>query len=329
MPVGATFTGGAEYMLEKERSGNRSGAVGATATPTDGFVDDRHNVAYYSELLGTVAERLSYNLSGRRDDNSEFGAINTFRLGTSAPLVAGVRLRASLATAFNAPAFNQIQPTTFTKASPDLQPERSRSWELGVERIFGADRFRVGGDYFNQKFSQLIQFVNGGPPNFLGSYANLTGASSNGFEGEAELRPIDRVHVTGSFTVVTPRVREISPTYGGSQKVGDALLRRPTHSGALGVSYGDAIRSFGIAAAYVGKRPDMDFSQFPSPTLTLPSYVKLDLSARSRVLALSPGNELSLTARLENALDKKYQDVIGFPAPGRVILVGASISGRR
>jgi vitamin B12 transporter len=329
LPVAATLTGGAEYMLERERSGNRAGAVGATATPTNGFVADRHNVAYYSELLGTIAERVSYNVSGRRDDNSEYGAINTFRLGTSAPTFADVRLRASLATAFNAPAFNQIHPTTFTKGSPDLQPERSRSWEIGVERIFGANRFRVGGDYFNQRFSQLIQFVSGGPPTFLGSYANLTGASSNGYEGEAELRPIDRVRITGSFTVVTPRVREISPTYGGSLKVGDALLRRPTHSGAMGVSYGDVTRSFGITATYVGKRPDMDFSKFPSPTNTLPAYLKVDLSAQSRVFALSAGNEVSLTARLENALNKHYQDVIGFPAPGRVILVGASISGRR
>ena len=329
LPVGATLTGGAEYLLERERSGNRAGAVGAVPTPTNGFVADRHNIAYYSELLGTVAERLSYNLSGRRDDNSEYAAINTFRLGASAATIAGVRLRASLATAFNAPAFNQIHPTTYTKGSPDLQPERSRSWELGVERVFGADRFRIGGDYFNQRFSQLIQYVSGGPPAYLGSYANLTGASSNGYEGEAEMRPIDRVRVTGSFTVVTPRVREISPSYGGSLKAGDALLRRPTHSGALGVSFGDARRSFGVAATYVGKRPDLDFSKFPSPTRTLPSYVRLDLSAQSRVVALSAGNGLSLTARMENALDKKYQDVIGFPAPGRVILVGGSISSRR
>src|SRR5207249_1093151 len=98
------------------------------------------------------------------------------------------------------------------------------------------------------------------------------------YEGEAELRPIERVRVTGSFTVVTPRVRELSPTYGGSLKVGDALLRRPTHSAALGASYGDVMRSFGIAATYVGKRPDMDFSKFPSPTRALPTYVKVDLS---------------------------------------------------
>lgn len=330
LPVSATLTGGAEYTLERERSGNRAGAVGATPTPTDGFLDSRHNVAYYTELLGTAAEIISYNVSGRRDDNSEYGAINTFRLGASAPVVAGVRLRASLATAFNAPAFNQIHPTTFTVGSPDLQPERSRSWELGVERIFGENRFRIGGDYFNQRFSQLIQFVDGGPPNFLGSFANLTGASSNGYEGEVEFRPIDPLHITGSFTMVAPKVTKIAPSFAGSLRVGDALLRRPTHSGALGVTYA-APRgySFGAEAAYVGKRPDQDFSRFPSPTLALPPYMKLDLSARSRVLALANGSGLSLTARLENALDKNYQDVIGFPAPRRVVLIGASFGGKR
>ncbi|MDQ6716905.1 MAG: hypothetical protein M3Z17_01010, partial [Gemmatimonadota bacterium] len=68
---------------------------------------------------------------------------------------------------------------------------------------------------------------------------------------------------------------------------------------------------------------------FPSPTLTLPSSVKLDISARRRVLALAGRDQLSLTARVENALDKKYQDVIGYPSPRRVVLIGAEFSGTR
>ncbi len=330
LPFDATLTTGAEYQLERERSGNKSGAVGATPKPTDGFLADRHNTAYYAELLGTRADVLSYNLSGRLDRNSDYGSISTYRFGVGAPIVGGVRVRASLATAFNAPAFSEIRPTLYTTASPGLQPERSHSWEGGVEREWGAHRLRVAGNYFNQRFSQIIQYVSGGPPNFLGSYANLTRASSNGYEAEAELRPLDAIRVSGSFTVVAPRVTVLSPAYGGSLKVGDALLRRPTHSGTLGFSWVEAdARSFGITAAYIGKRPDVDFAQFPSPTLSLPSYVRFDLSAKSSIFSFSPGNDLALTARIENALNKKYQDVIGFPAPGRVVLIGASISSRR
>ncbi len=321
------LTSGVEYETERERSGNRAGAVGATPKPTDAFVAHRNNVSYYSELLGVVFDRMSYNLSARRDDNSQYAAANTTRVGLNLRALAGVHVRGSVATAFNAPAFNQIQPTTYTAASPNLQPERSRSSEIGIERIWGADRFRIAGDYFNQRFSQLIQYVDGGPPTFVGSYSNLASASSNGYEIESELRPINPVRIFAGLTVVAPKVTSVAPGYKGSQKVGDALIRRPTHSATLGVSFATArATSFGINAAYVGKRPDVDFAQFPSPTVTLPSYVRLDLSAESRVIALSPYSGISLTARVENATAKKYQDVIGFPAPGRVILIGASFT---
>jgi outer membrane cobalamin receptor len=41
-----------------------------------------------------------------------------------------------------------------------------------------------------------------------------------------------------------------------------------------------------------------------------------------------PGNSsLALTARAENAFDKRYETVLHFPAPGRVILVGARFNG--
>ena len=330
LPYSTTLTGGAEYQLERERSGNRAGAVGTVPKPTSGFIADRHNVAYYTELLGTAANALSYNLSGRLDHNSDYGTATTYRLGSSLPVIAGVRARASLATAFNAPAFNQTRATLYTVASPDLQPERSRSWEIGIERAWDEAHVRVSGDYFNQRFSQLIQYVGGSAPTYLGGYSNLTGASSNGYEGEASWAPLAAVRFNGSFTVVTPKVTALSAAYKGSLKVGDALIRRPSHSGMFGATYISSLaQSFGVTAAYVGKRPDVDFAQYPSPTLTLPSYVRLDVSAQRRILALAGGSGVALTARVENALGKKYQDVIGFPAPGRVILIGASLAGRR
>jgi outer membrane cobalamin receptor len=84
-----------------------------------------------------------------------------------------------------------------------------------------------------------------------------------------------------------------------------------------------------VVASYVGRRPDTDFSQFPSPTITLPSYVRLDLSGEQRLARLFPGGRsLSVTARLENALDKKYQDVLGFAAPGRTVLLGGVLTAR-
>jgi outer membrane cobalamin receptor len=74
--------------------------------------------------------------------------------------------------------------------------------------------------------------------------------------------------------------------------------------------------------SFVGKRADLDFAQFPSPRVTLPSYTKLDLSADFPLTTVRRGG-LKLSLRLENALDKHYEDVLHFAAPGRTVLIGA------
>ena len=323
LPTEATVTAGGTYEREHENSSNGSGAVGGPTVQTDSFDASRHNVAYYSELLGNLTERFSYTLSGRVDDNSDYDRFGTYRLGFNAALVPAARIRASLSTAFNAPAFNQLRPTLYTVGSPNLRPERIRSAEIGVITTFRPEVIRLSASYFTQRFSDLIQFVDGGPPTFKGSYANLNAASSNGYEAELQVSPVRNWQGSASYTIVNPRVRQVDPAYQGGDHVGDALIRRPSHSGTLVVSHArPSNASFGASVNFVGKRPDTDFTQFPSPRVTLPSYVKLDLSAGLPLTGLHRGG-LALSARIENVLDKRYEDVLHYAAPRRTILIGA------
>jgi vitamin B12 transporter len=322
LPTDATLTVGTTYEREHENSSNGSGPVGGPETQTDSFDASRHTFAYYSELLGNLTERFSYTVSGRVDDNSDYDRFETYRIGANAGLLPGIRLRASLSTAFNAPAFNQLRPTLFTVGSPDLRPERIRSAEIGLVTSFNRQLIQVSAGYFTQRFSDLIQFVNGGPPTFKGSFANLTGATANGYEAEIQLSPVRYWGGSASFTVVDPRVTELDPAYQGDSQVGDALLRRASHSGSIVLSYArPSTASFGASVNFVGKRPDVDFAQFPSPRVTLPAYAKLDLS--TEVPLTGPNRAgLTLSARVENALDKRYEDVLHYTAPQRTILIG-------
>ncbi len=322
IPDRATLTMGVAYEREHENSSNESGDVGGPSVQTDSFDASRRNAAYYSELLGTVSSRLSYTLSGRVDDNSDYDRFSTYRIGANAALAHGLRLRASLSTAFNAPAFNQLRPTLYTVGSPALRPERIRSAEIGFVATL-RDAVLLSGGYFNQRFAELIQYVNGGPPSFKGSYANLTSASANGYEAELQIAPRHRWRGTASYTVVNPRVVETSAEYSGTDRAGDALIRRPSHSGSIVAAF-TAASGFSLSSAisYVGKRPDLDFAQFPSPRVTLPAYTKTDLSVEYP-LTSPAGGGLTLNARVENLFDKRYEDVLHFSAPGRVVLVGA------
>jgi vitamin B12 transporter len=318
---------GAEYVWEGERNTGARGPVGASTSPTLQFDANRQTRGVYAELLGSPKRFVGYTAAIRLDDNSDYGTHTTYRLGTSYPVLDDTRIKASLSTAYNAPAFNQIRATLFTVANTDLSPERSRSWEVGVERLLTEAHARISASYFSQRFDDLIQFVSGGPPTFVGRYENLAQATSKGYEAELEVTPSKGTSASASFTVASPRVTAVSQDGDGSLVVGTALLRRPTHSGSASMTTASGGRSLSLTASYVGKRPDIDFNLFPSPTVTLPAYTRVDASSESAIWRGQRGSSLSLTARIENVLDKRYETVLHYPAPGRTFLVGARFSG--
>jgi vitamin B12 transporter len=328
LPATGTLNVGAEYVEERERSVNYSGRPRTVMLPNTTFAADRNNKAIYAEMLAT-SDGASYTISGRRDDNSDYDAFNTYRVGASAPLSSSLRFRSAISTAFNAPAFEQIRPTLYTVGSPGLKPERSRSFELGLEQDVVAGVLHFSASYFNQTFTDLIQYVSGGPPNYLGSYANLAEARTRGYEGEITMSPVNGWSGSASYAIATPRVTKISSAYTGDLKVGDALIRRPTHTGNAVVSYSTPTTgSLSVQTSYIGRRPDYDFNQFPSPVVTLPAYMKVDVAGSWAIFHTATGaSSLSLTARVDNVLDKRYQDVLHFTSPRRSFLIGARLSG--
>jgi vitamin B12 transporter len=329
LPESSTLTFGAEYMNESEKSANASGPVGGPTSPTSTFDADRHNTALYSELTATSKTGSSIALSARRDDNSDFDAFNTYRAGASVPLGESSRLRASIGTSFNAPAFNQLRATLYTAASPDLKPERGRSREVGVEQTLAYGTVRIAASYFSQRFRDMIQFVNGSAPTFLGTFANLAEAESNGYEAEITLTPGGPLSATASYTLAEPRVTRVSEAYTGDLRPGDPLIRRAKHSGSASLTWNERrTGSLTIIGTYVGERPDLDFTQFPAPMVTLPEYYKIDVAATKTLLRTSSGRSgISVTGRVDNALDKKYEDVLNFQAPRRTWLIGARLEG--
>ena len=57
--------------------------------------------------------------------------------------------------------------------------------------------------------------------------------------------------------------------------------------------------------------------------MLLPSYATLDLSGRLAIPRA--GDRYSLSLRVANALDREYDAVHGFRAPGRTVLVGVQL----
>jgi outer membrane cobalamin receptor len=102
------------------------------------------------------------------------------------------------------------------------------------------------------------------------------------------------------------------------------LQRRPSHSGTLGLGYSPSGRAtLSLGALFTGDRDDFDYRTYPAARVTLPPHTRVDASGSyelARPHGTWPG--LALTARIENLLDARYEDIKNFPARGRSLLFG-------
>jgi vitamin B12 transporter len=106
---------------------------------------------------------------------------------------------------------------------------------------------------------------------------------------------------------------------------GERLLRRPDRVATAGVDYaGRGGLRMGVILTHTGERDDRDFSAFPATPIVLDAFTRVDASA---VVPLRRGTgqrgSLSLVFRMENVFDEEYEQVLGFPSPGRTAFIGA------
>jgi vitamin B12 transporter len=275
-------------------------------------------------------DRAWLQAGARLDDNQRFGTFGTWRVGIAARVAPLTRVRVNLGTAFREPAFSENYSTAFTVGNPNLRPERSRSWELGIERFFAGARGSVAVTYFDQRFRDMIQYTFAPPPPDSANYFNIAAANASGIEIEARFRPIRGLRLAGQYSFVHTSVTDSG--YDGAQfKPGSPLIRRPEHSAALTAEFTPLIGLDGGArVAYTGRREDLDFSQFPAPRVSLAPYTRIDLWADVALARLAPGRPtFTATARIDNVGNVAYTEIYGFRTPGRMLRIGLRIEAGR
>lgn len=240
-------------------------------------------------------------LGARRDDNDVYGSETSLRTGIVVKAGRGVRLRASYGEAFRAPSLGELF-FPFS-GNPGLRPETGESYELGIEYAGdAAGGLRLGLTGFENRQRNLIDY------DFTTSRnLNIDRARSRGIEGEAAL-------TRGIFTA------RWSATWLKTEDraTGLELLRRPEWSSALVLTARPGDWILNLEGRYVGERADADAATFERTGN--PDYLRVDLAARWRARGW-----LAPYARVQNAADEEYEEVLGYPAPGRTLIGGVAV----
>jgi vitamin B12 transporter len=322
-----TVTTGAQVERETERqSGETTSNFGGIATtPDTPFDRGRTTLGYYAQAVADLPSGLALNVNGRVDDNSGFGTFFTYRAGAAYRLPSHTRLRASLGRAFKAPTFcEQFCDAPFVVGDSSLQPERSTSWEVGVEQEIEGGRLSLWATYFDQHFRDMIVYDGSAPPGEP-TYLNGAAAWARGVETGITASLGAGVSATGSYTYLTTKATDDGGIPSASFADGEPLIRRPKHSAALTLRARLFDRgSLGGSVTYVGRRDDVDFAQFPSQRVQLPGYAIVDLAGEVELLRPGAGRAgLAGVVRVENLFNKHYDQVVGFAGHPRGVFGGA------
>jgi vitamin B12 transporter len=328
LPVGVRGLAGASLDQESQANFQRATA-GDPLVRTDPSLE-RTNWGFFLEGSAMPVTRLQLTAGGRLDQNERFGSFWTYRASALAFVTASTRVRASVGTGFKEPSFFDNFATGFAAGNPDLRPERTFSIEGGVTQEVPEARMSLSATGFAQRFRDLIQFTFAPPSPGAPNFFNVAAAKVSGVELGVKFRPVPGVEAEAAYTRLHTEVTDAGFDSGEDATFvnGQRLLRRPDDLLTFGLQSDLMHRGrVGAVLTVVGSREDVRFAAFPDPSrrVTLPSYATLDLSG-SLAVFLPRGNRpgFDITARVENLLDKSYEQAANYRSPGRTILIGVA-----
>ncbi len=287
-----------------------------------GFGDPNQNqkmdiTSVIAEYQGLSHERFTWLLSGRFDDNSDFDDAVNGRLSLAYQLSDATKLRGTVGTGQKNPTFTErfgFFPGQFV-GNPELLPERSVSYEVGLDRDFldGALAFQV--TLFQQDLRDEINGFVFDFDTFLATAENKDGTSErSGVELASQWQVNEHFELGASYTYTDATEQDAA-----GEDVRE--LRRPRHAGSLSANFqssNERIRA-NLTADYGGDRDDIFFPPFPAlpEIVTLQSYWLLDMTVQYQLTST-----FGVYVKGTNLLDENYEQVYGYQTLGRAGYIG-------
>ena len=219
------------------------------------------------------------------------------RISGAYQLEPDMTLHASYGTAIRPPGGAEL---VFV-ANPDLRPERTQGYDVGIEEHFLQGKASLDATWFRNRFRDLIlaaPFETENAGNAVAKGAEITGRA----------RPYTWLSALASYTWLES---ELLAPVSGPFYPGEALPGRAKQSGSAVVTFHYGNFDVNLLTYVRGHVLD------PNPNTGLAGglfqdggYVNAGVNVNYRIRA-----NLTAYANLRNALDRRYEEVYGYPSP--------------
>ena len=302
------------FAVERETSKVDSNSL---SNPTGGTLKLQ---SYILEHRANLQDSLILSVSARRDDNRKntFRSRNTYRATAAWIPDDQIRFHGSYGTGVKNPTTSEIFGWTDSwEPNPDLIPETSKGWDVGVEKEIDALGLTLDATYFNNKITNLIWIydcVSGclfgnldtdGPSVYKAN--NRPGVSTiKGWEVSMRGNVGENFDISGHVTISK-----------GFDANGLELVRRPSKIASLNIYRQSQFWGRGgglnLNIQHTGTQTD----GYSGNYVDLGSFTVIDLSGS---LQLTP--QMQLTGKITNLFDENYEEVQGYGVVERSLFFG-------
>lgn len=268
-----------------------------------------HSYSLYVQDQWQLTDDLTLSGGVRYIDHDQFGEQYTYQLAGSYHLPAtGTIFRSSVGTGFKAPSIADFFDANSFVNNPNLKPEESIGWDIGIEQPLLKDKLTVGATFFQNTIDNMIFYDNTA---FI--VTNIGKARTQGVETFIQFKPMADLITTFNYTYTDSEVINPQGTFG--PQAGERLWRRPLHS-----------YSFDVTKQFLGNKAQTTLSILGASERDdsggkADSYVIVNLAGSYKVT-----EKIEVFARVENIFNQQYQDLFGYNTADASAYAGVKIS---
>jgi len=261
------------------------------------FDSSLHQTSFYASLFfSALNKKLNVELGGRTNNHSRYGSNATYTFNPSYNISKNWRVFGSVASGFKAPSIYQVFDQY--SGNPDLQPEKSTNYEIGIQQTHERISSRIV--YFHRDIKNGIDYDY---VNF--KYFNFVKQKVDGLELELSASPVKNLDLSANYTLITgdEQTQSRKSTHDTSYSY---LLRRPKHSFNLNIGY---LFTKGLYASIGAKRVSdrYDVGGYQKEDILLDSYFLLSAYAEYKCKS-----HLKFFVDAQNITNKKFFDLRGY-----------------
>jgi vitamin B12 transporter len=257
----------------------------------------------FSHFFNVNADLNQFLISAsfRLDKYKDLQTVVSPQVGVSFNLLPNLKIRSSYAESFRAPTLPELLNPYWGNSA--LEPETGKSLEFGLDLYLKP--IAIGITYFDSQYMNLIGYS---PVTW--KFVNINEALNKGIELSVKKALLKHWQWAMAYTYL--KTQDI--------QYKRELLRRPKHTFSTQLSYQSVRFDIFAEMVYVGKR--LDYDELLWSVAENPSFNTINF-----VFNFPIANKVTWFFNISNAFNHQFEEVLGYPAPLRRILIGIKYMG--